>query len=307
MTPPRSSPAEIRERAQRESAQREATQREATLRRQERGENFPVALRVLPRAVRDDLRAVYGVARVIDDLGDRAPGDRVAQLMEFGRDLATIWDGGRPRHPVLRGLVPTVVAHGLGRDPFERLVRANLLDQRVHRYPTYPDLRAYCALSADPVGRIVLGVFGVTDPAAVGLSDRVCTALQLVEHCHDVAEDRRAGRVYLPQEELTAFGVAEAELDAPAAVPAVRRLMAFQTARAAELLESGPELVGLLSGWARVAIAGYVAGGLAAVDALRRADGDVLAGQPRTRRRDVGKHLAVLLGGPAVFRAGGPR
>ncbi len=272
--------------------------RERALQRLERAENFPVALRILPRGLRADLRAVYDVARVIDDLGDKAPGDRVAQLEEFGRDLATIWEAGTPAHPVLRRLAPTAATRGLDREPFHQLIRANLRDQRVSRYQTYADLRAYCALSADPVGHIVLRVFGVSDPAAAGLSDRVCTALQLVEHWQDVAEDRRAGRVYLPQEDLFAFGVVETELDAPSASPAVRALMRFQIGRAAELLDSGAGLVGRLPGWARLAVAGYVAGGRAGLDALRRTNGDVLRIQPRTRRRDVVRHLVPLLTAP---------
>jgi squalene synthase HpnC len=283
----------------------DAVLRDRALRRQQQAENFPVALRLLPRRLRTNLVAVYDVARVIDDLGDQAAGDRTALLTAFGRDLATIWDGGQPQHPVLRRLAPVVAARGLDREPFERLVQANLVDQRVHRYATYQQLRGYCTLSADPVGRIVLALFGmgaggigagaVSSPATTELSDRVCTALQLIEHWQDVAEDRRAGRVYLPQEDLAAFGVTEADLDGPVVSPALRRLMAFQISRAAELLDSGAPLVGLLHGWARLAVAGYVAGGRAALDALRRADGDVLAGPPRPRRRDVLRHLLGLI------------
>ncbi|MBV9141948.1 MAG: squalene synthase HpnC [Pseudonocardiales bacterium] len=272
--------------------------RDRALRRQRRAENFPVALWLLPRGLRADLIAVYNVVRVIDDLGDAARGDRVALLEEFGRDLATVWAGWRPEHPVLRRLRPVVRAHGLDREPFERLVHANLLDQRVHRYATYVQLRGYCALSAEPVGRIVLALLGVDAvgvgaPTALEYSDRICAALQLIEHWQDVAEDRRAGRVYLPQEDLAAFGVAEAELDAAVASPALRRMMAFQITRAAELLDSGAPLLGLVRGWARLAVAGYVAGGRAALDALRRAHGDVLAGPHRPRRQDLLRHLVL--------------
>jgi squalene synthase HpnC len=272
------------------------------LRRKRRAENFPVALRLLPRKLRADLIAVYDVARVIDDLGDAAAGDRDALLRDFGRDLATVWDGAVadpvPDHPVLRQLVPTVQARALDREPFERLIQANLLDQRVHRYATYAELRGYCELSAEPIGRIVLAVFGVSRalaPAAIALSDRICTALQLIEHWQDVAEDRRSGRVYLPQEDLTAFGVAEAELDGPVASPALHRLMTFQITRAADLLDSGAPLVGMLTGWARLAVAGYLAGGRATLDALRRPNADVLAATPRPRRRDVLRHLLIAL------------
>jgi squalene synthase HpnC len=275
------------------------------LRAQRHAENFPVALRVLPRSVRGHLIAIYDVARTIDELGDSAEGDRAARLREFSTDLTRIWAGEQPRAPVLRRLAPTVAAARLDQRPFQDLVEANLVDQRVHRYASYAQLREYCALSAHPVGRLVLAVFGVADPAAVELSDRVCAALQLIEHWQDVAEDRAAGRVYLPGEDLARFGVTEADLDAPTASLAVRQLMAFQTDRAAALLDSGAELVDLLHGWARLAVAGYLAGGRAAVDALRRVDGDVLGRPARTRRRDVLRHLVRLLASPRQRRAPG--
>ena len=263
-----------------------------------RTENFPVALRVLPRRLRGHLLAVYDFARVVDDLGDEATGNRLALLDGFARDLATIWDHGTPTDPVLRRLAETVHACCLPRKPFEDLVEANRRDQRITRYRTFDELRDYCTLSANPVGRIVLGVFApgtAADPATLAMSDRVCTALQLIEHWQDVGEDRRAGRVYLPAEDLAAFGVSEADLDGRQTSEPLRRLLAFQTDRAAGLLAAGAGLVGTLRGWARLAVAGYVAGGLAAVEALRRARMDVLAATPRVRRRDVARHALGLL------------
>jgi squalene synthase HpnC len=260
----------------------------------QRAENFPVALRVLPKRLRNDLVAVYDVARVIDDLGDEAPGDRVAQLEAFSVDLKIAWEGGAPTHPAVQRLVPTVRGGRLDREPFQRLVDANLQDQHVTRYATYADLRAYCTLSADPVGRIVLALVDVRDPVADQLSDRVCTALQLIEHWQDIAEDRRAGRIYLPQEDLAEFGVAESDLDEPTASPALRNLMRFEIDRAADLLDSGAPLVRLLHGWGRLAVSGFVAGGRATVDALRRTGGDVLTATAHPRGSEVLRHLGKL-------------
>jgi len=140
----------------------------------------------------------------------------------------------------------------------------------------------------------VLEIFGVATPERIELSDRICTALQLIEHWQDVAEDRRAGRIYLPLEDLDRYGVRPADLDAPTAGPAVRRLVAFEAARARELLDSGTPLLRALRGWARLAVTGYVAGGRAALDALRRSGWDVLAGSPRARKRDVLRHALRL-------------
>jgi squalene synthase HpnC len=270
----------------------------------EKAENFPVALRLLPRDVRADLRAVYAVVRTIDQLGDEGTGDRRAALHAFGRDLTTVWTTGRPHSPVLAALVTPVRRRGLSLEPFERLMAANLRDQRVTHYERFPDLLDYCAFSAAPIGGLVLAVFGVASPARIALSDRVCAGLQVVEHLQDVAEDRRAGRVYLPLEDLAAHGVREPDLGAASASPAVRRLISAELDRVTGLLDAGGPLLADLSGWARLAVAGYLAGGRAAVDGIRRVDCDVLPGSPGVRRRDLARHLLVSFAPHPPSRSG---
>jgi squalene synthase HpnC len=265
----------------------------------ESDENFPVASRLLPGRLRRDLRAVYGVARAVDDIGDDAEGDRLALLDAFETDLRRAWTAEPPHAPAIAALVPTVRARSLSIDPFLSLVAANRFDQVTSTYPTWADLRHYCSLSADPVGRIVLEIFGAQREDRAALSDDVCTALQLLEHCQDVAEDRRRGRTYLPLEDLARFGVAERDLDAASTAAPVRVLVAYEVDRAATLLRSGRPLLRTLRGAGKVAVAGYVAGGLATVDALRRADFDVLAVEVSPRRRDTARHaLRLLIGRP---------
>jgi len=238
---------------------------------------------------------VYDVTRVIDDLGDAAPGDRSALLAAFRTDLNTVWRNEIPRTPVLTRLAATVRDCGLSQQPFVDLVEANLRDQTTVVYPTYDDLLASCALSANPVGRVVLEVFGVSTPERVILSDHICTALQIVEHCQDVAEDRRAGRIYLPLQDLERFDVPRTDLDAAQASPRLRALIEFEVERALALLDSGRPLLRQLHGWARLAVAGYVAGGRAAAAALRRSGWAVLPVHPPVRRLDVIRELATAL------------
>lgn len=259
------------------------------------GENFPVASRVLPRRVRGHLLALYGFARLVDELGDgpvrparsSAPGasnageERLVALDEIERDLDRAYRG-EAHHPLLVRLQPTLRACGLPREPFVRLIEANRVDQRVDRYETWEQLRGYCELSATPVGELVLGVFGAATPARIRLSDAVCTALQLIEHCQDVAEDRDRGRVYLPREDLARCGASEADLAGAHAGAALRRTIAYEIARARGLLKEGAPLIDELRGpRERLAVAAFIAGGRAACDALERADWDVLAGPPR--------------------------
>ncbi|MEV4201810.1 squalene synthase HpnC [Micromonospora globbae] len=253
-------------------------------------ENFPVALRVLPARYRRHLIAVYAYARHVDDLGDepQAPGvDRTAELDRIEAELRALYTGRAVSHPVVRALAPTVTGCGLPLDALVRLVEANRVDQRVTRYATFAQLVDYCTLSANPVGELVLHVFGQAGPARRELSDRICTALQLVEHLQDVAEDHRRGRVYLPAEDLDRFGVTEEDLGRPAATAPLRELIAFEAERARAWLDAGAPLVSALHGWARLAVGGYLAGGRATLDALAEADHDPLRAAVRPRRRRV--------------------
>ncbi|MGH9097803.1 MAG: squalene/phytoene synthase family protein, partial [Acidimicrobiales bacterium] len=188
-------------------------------------ENFPVALGFLPAKVRHRLMAVYGFARLVDDVGDEVGGDVTAQLDWLEEDLARAATGSAV-HPLLQRLTPLLVDLGLPLDPFRRLIEANRRDQRVRRYQTFEDLRAYCALSAAPVGELVLGIFEVSTAERRAWSDDVCTALQLVEHLQDLGEDARRGRVYLPAEDLARFGCPESDLYAPTASPELREVVA---------------------------------------------------------------------------------
>lgn len=260
------------------------------------GENFPVALRLLPARYRRHLMAVYRFARTVDDFGDEAPPDQRLNLLgELQADLARLYggaSGAAPRSEVVAGLRPAVTECAIPAQPFTDLIQANRQDQVVTRYQTFEDLVGYCRLSANPVGRIVLHVFGSFTDERAELSDRVCTALQLAEHWQDVAEDLRAGRIYLPAEDLDRFGVTEQDLARPAAPAQVRALIAFETTRARSLLDAGAPLIGSLRGWARAAVAGYVAGGRAALAAIAAADHDVLRATPRPGKRRVAAELA---------------
>ncbi|MGH9068720.1 MAG: squalene synthase HpnC, partial [Acidimicrobiales bacterium] len=266
------------------------------------GENFPVASRVLPRPVRGHLLAIYGFARLVDQLGDEVAGDRSAHLDWLEAELDRAYHG-RATHPVLTRLTPTLSALQLRRRPFLDLIQANRQDQVVTRYETYADLLGYCRLSADPVGRLVLAVFGASTPDREALSDQVCTGLQLVEHTQDIAEDAARGRIYLPARDMDRFGCSQADLARPTATPALRALVALQVARARALLDAGAPLAATLPGRAKVTVAGFAGGGQAALDAVQAADFDVLGTRPRAGRLAVARRMVA---GLAASRTTGP-
>jgi squalene synthase HpnC len=259
-------------------------------------ENFPVASRVLPKAARGHLMAIYGFARLADDIGDEAAGDRLALLDWLEQELRRA-AAGQATHPVLRQLGTTIGQLDLPLDPFLDLVEANRQDQTVRRYETFGQLVDYCMLSAAPVGRLVLMVLGLATEDRLALSDRVCTGLQLVEHIQDVAEDLGQGRVYLPQEDLRRAGCDDGALHADHAGPAVRAAVAIEVARARPLLAAGGPLARTLPLRARLAVAGFAAGGMAALDAVERAGCDVLAVHCRPRPGRFATHLLSTAGG----------
>ncbi|MEV6117090.1 squalene synthase HpnC [Streptomyces sp. NPDC052109] len=276
-------------------------------------ENFPVAPFFLPRAWRDDLMAVYGFARLVDDIGDGdlAPGgadarllgvspadaeDRLVLLDAFEADLRRVFDG-TPHHPLLRRLQPTVRRRSLAPEPFLGLIAANRQDQLVTRYETYDDLLAYCELSANPVGRLVLAVTGTSTPERIRLSDAICTALQIVEHLQDVAEDLGRDRIYLPAADMKRFHVQESDLAAKTAGASVRALVAYEAQRARVLLNEGAPLVGSVHGRLKLLLAGFVAGGRAAIRAIAAADYDVLPGPPKPGKVQLLREAGVILRG----------
>ncbi|WP_328351864.1 squalene synthase HpnC [Streptomyces sp. NBC_00445] len=276
-------------------------------------ENFPVAPFFLPRAWRDDLMAVYGFARLVDDIGDGdlAPGgadarllgvspaqaeNRLLMLDAFEADLHRVFDS-TPRHPLLRRLQPTVRRRALSPDPFLGLIAANRQDQLVSRYETYDDLVAYCELSANPVGRLVLAVTGTETPERVRRSDAICTALQIVEHLQDVAEDLGRDRIYLPAADMKRFHVQEADLAAKTTGASVRALVAYEAQRARDLLNEGAPLVGSVHGRLKLLLAGFVAGGRAAIHAIAAAEYDVLPGPPKPGRIQLLREAGLTLRG----------
>jgi squalene synthase HpnC len=264
---------------------------------QAREENFPVASLLLGRRHRAQLLAIYGVARLIDDIGDEAPGDRDALLDWADSELDRVFAHERPEHPSMQALALAVRERPLPAAPFRRLVEANRQDQAVAHYETFDELLGYCELSAAPVGELVLHVFEAATPARLELSARICAGLQVTEHIQDVAEDYARGRVYMPREDLVRFGCEERELAGGPASPRLRAMVAFEVERARALLRAGAPLARSLPARPRAAVAGFVAGGRAALESIQGSGYDVWDANPRrTRRSFATAFVRALMG-----------
>jgi squalene synthase HpnC len=245
-----------------------------------RTENFPVASFLFPRALRPHLRAVYGFARLVDILGDEVEGDRLALLDELEREVEACYEG-EPAWPVMRQLQPTVREFELPREPFLRLIEANRMDQRIAEYETWDDLKRYCVHSADPVGRLVLGLLRLDrEQDLVAASDDVCTGLQVVNFLQDVPRDLALGRIYLPGEDRRRFEVTV--LDRPN--EPLTELLRFEAGRARELLAAGHVLRERIGGRVGRGVGLFARGGLAALEALEDANWDTFTQRPRPSR-----------------------
>jgi len=255
------------------------------------GENFPVGSVLFPRALRPHIRALYCYARFVDEVGDSFEGDRLAALDELEREVDAAFEE-RATWPVLRNVEPTIREFDLPREPFLRLIEANRMDQRVTEYETWDELKNYCVHSADPCGRLVLGVLRrLGEPEVVAASDSVCTGLQLVNFLQDVPRDLELGRVYLPAEDRRRFG--DPALDRPSAE--LRELLRFEAVRAAELLSAGEVLRTRIGGRLGRAVALFSRGGLAALDALEAAGWDVFSQRPKPSRSRLAREAALVL------------
>jgi phytoene synthase len=259
-------------------------------------ENFPIGSWLLPRHLRRDLAAVYAFARLADDVadeGDAPPAARLAALDAIeDRLVACAADPHAAREPVFLALGHTIAAHALPVAPFHDLLTAFRRDAagETHTFATFADLLEYCRCSANPVGRIVLGLFGHGDPERTARADDVCTALQLTNFWQDVRgdlEDR--GRVYVPQEDLDRFPGAREALARRQATPGFRDCLAFEVERTRAGFASGLALADLVDGRLRREVRLFAHGGLAILDRIAADGYDVLARRPRLGRADLAR------------------
>jgi phytoene synthase len=252
-------------------------------------ENFPVASVLLPARLRPAVAAIYWFARTADDFADEGeapPAARLARLDAYRAELGRIADGATPESPRFAELAGIIHRHGLSLGPFNDLLDAFSQDVRKGRYATFAEVLDYCRRSANPVGRLMLQLFGAAAPADLVRSDAICTGLQLANFWQDAALDWRKGRIYLPQDEMARFGVSERHLAEARADAAWQRLMAFQTARTRELLESGAPLARSLGGRIGWELRLVVQGGLRILERIDRVRGDVFHRRPTLRAPD---------------------
>jgi hydroxysqualene synthase len=256
-------------------------------------ENFPVASRFVPAALRPHVVALYAFFRAADDFADEPQYDgHRGEVLDAWQEELHLCFHGEPRHPVFVALHDTINKRGLTLPPFEDLLSAFRADLEVTRYATFASLRAYTARSAEPVGRLLLGLFGYHNPEFVRFADEIFTAIQLTNYWRDVAADVARDHIYIPGEDLHFFGVSEADLKALRPAAPIRDLMRFEVARTRALFERGRPLLGKLGRDLKFELALIWLAGMAILDKIEEADFDVFTRRPVIGTRDKAKILA---------------
>ena len=262
-------------------------------------ENFPVASLAVPRNLRPYVWAVYAFARVADDFADegsRLPAKRLEALDSWERQLDDAL-AGHPGGPVFVALGETVARTSLPVQPLRDLLIAFRMDVTTSRRQTFDEVLGYCRCSANPVGRLVLQLFGAASVATVERSDDICTALQLTNFWQDIAVDLQKDRIYLPLDDLERFGYTEADLRASVLDARFRELMKFQVDRTRSLFLRGRPLLALVSGRLRFELDLTWRGGMAILDALEQSGYDVFTTRPVVGRADKLRILAAAIFG----------
>ena len=252
-------------------------------------ENFPVASFLLPARLREPVAAIYGFARSADDIADEGAltdRERLDGLDRYRAELDAIETGRPTQDPVFLRLRPAIAEHRLPLSLFRDLLDAFSQDVVKKRYADFGELMGYCRRSADPVGRLLLHLYGAGNPKSQSLSDGVCSSLQLINHWQDIAIDWQKGRVYLPQDELVRFGIAETQIADGRWNAAWAAMMDFQIDRARSMMVSGSPLVHELPGRIGFELRLIVASGLRMLDKLQRVRGDVFRRRPAIGKRD---------------------
>ena len=252
-------------------------------------ENFPVASWLVPRTLRPAVVAIYGFARSADDIadeGDAAPKTRLAQLDAFERKLDRIERNDAPQDEPFASLAVAVRRHALPIKLLRDLLSAFRQDVLKHRYATYEEVLDYCTRSANPVGRLMLHLYGVSGAENFHRADAICSGLQLANFWQDIATDWQKGRVYLPEEDLARFEVEIAQIATGRCDERWTRLIAFEVARTRALLEEGRPLARALPLRMAAELKLVVAGGLRILQAIDSVRGDIFRRRPQLTALD---------------------
>jgi squalene synthase HpnC len=252
-------------------------------------ENFPVASWLLPKRLRRPVEAIYRFARTADDIADEGnapPDERLSQLAAYRTNLDRIECGDTPDDLVFGPLAVAIRMHAIPLSPFRDLLSAFAQDVEKTRYANFGEVMDYCRRSANPVGRLMLHLFGDHDPRHLAYSDAICSSLQLINFLQDIAVDYAKNRIYLPQDELAAYHVSETQIAQGDTRGLWHTMMHKQIERARKLLQAGAPLGRQLKGRVGLELRVTILGGETILRKLHADPGCVFGNRPVLTKKD---------------------
>ncbi|MDR3393172.1 MAG: squalene synthase HpnC [Sulfuriferula sp.] len=252
-------------------------------------ENFPVASVLLPRRLRHAVEVIYHFARSADDIADEgnaSADERLAALDDYRAELTRIADNQEPQTQLFRALAAVIARHRLPMQPFYDLLDAFSQDVVKTRYANFGEVMDYCKKSANPVGRLMLALYGENDPRSLAYSDAICSALQIINFLQDIAIDYDKNRIYMPQDELAKHHIDEAQIARHDAGGTWSPFMLKQIERTRKLLQAGAPLGKVLKGRIGLELRMIIMGGATVLEKLHKHKGDIYAHRPVLDTRD---------------------
>jgi squalene synthase HpnC len=252
-------------------------------------ENFPVASFFIPKKFRKHVAVIYRFAREADDIADEGNSTadtRIAQLDEY-ENCFILAMGNEYKTPFWQALHHTIKIYSLTPDLFTDLLSAFKQDVNKKRYKDFSEISDYCRRSANPVGRLILELFGYRDPVFMNYSDNICTALQLTNFYQDISVDLEKGRIYIPGNEMEKFEYSEYEFTGRCCNSKFRNMLSCQIQRVSEMFQSGKPLISHLNGRLKLEIKATVFGGEKVLDKIIKNDYNVLLERPVLNKLDM--------------------
>ncbi|WP_124949978.1 squalene synthase HpnC [Sulfuriferula thiophila] len=252
-------------------------------------ENFPVASILLPRRLRHAVEIIYHFARSADDIadeGDASAGERLAALDGYRAELSRIASNTEPQTELFRDLAQVIARHKLPLQPFNDLLDAFSQDVVKTRYANFGEVMDYCKKSANPVGRLMLALYGEHNPRSLAYSDAICSALQIINFLQDIAIDYDKDRIYMPQDELARYNISEAQIARHDSSGAWSPFMLMQIERTRKLLQAGAPLGKVLKGRIGLELRMIIMGGATVLEKLHASKGDIYTQRPVLGTRD---------------------
>ena len=247
-------------------------------------ENFPLWSSLYLRGIMPDLKSIYFFCRKVDDISDLNKEKALEALEDIENSLLDCFNGNLDENSEYFNLMNTIAKYDLPVGEFQKLIRSNYQDLEINRYKTFEDLINYCELSANPVGNLVLRIFGDFNQSNLTLSNNICTGLQLINFIQDIYRDSKLGRIYLPMEDLNKYSIDEKDILNNKTSSEMNELVKMQCERSHKIINNGKSLVKILNGPKKIPISLFIQSGNLVLSKIKKINYETVLIRPKVNK-----------------------